>query len=97
MRIIIKLVGKGTPEDPYRVPLPTYRIIKVDYRTKIAEVEVPDWYFEEEYVDPKTGEVKIRKLDKINIKKLLRMYKRSNIIRIIEKHRDVIEKVKVIA
>lgn len=95
MRIIIRLIGKGTPEDPYRVPLPTYRIIKVDYRTLIAEVEVPDWYFEEEYVDPKTGKVKIRKLDKINIKKLLKVYRRSKFKEVYEKHKHIIENLRI--
>jgi len=72
MKIYLKLFGSGSEEDPFRVPLPDYTIIDVDYSRKIALVEVPDWYFEE--VDPKTGE--IIKKSKIVKKKLLRLYRR---------------------
>jgi len=73
VRIIVRLIGKGTPEEPYEVPLPTYTIIKVDYKTKIAIVEVPDEYFTETEIK-RDGTVEVRKLKRINIKKLMRLY-----------------------
>ncbi|RLF98527.1 MAG: hypothetical protein DRN49_05740 [Thaumarchaeota archaeon] len=92
MRILVKLIGSGSEEDPYRIPLPDYTIIEVDYSRKIALVEVPDWYFEE--VDPKTGE--IIKKSKIVKKKLLRLYRRwlkrrQNIKKIWDTLTDVME------
>lgn len=45
MRVKVKLIGKGTEDDPYRVPLPTYIILSIDYKTKTAVVELPDEFF----------------------------------------------------
>ena len=60
----VRLVGRGTPEDPYRVPLPTYRIVEVDYEKRVAIVEVPDWYFtdEEGRITPRLNVARLRRL-----------------------------------
>ena len=94
MRIICKLVGKGTPEEPYRVPLPTYVIIEVDYKTKTAIVEVPDDYFTEEILKP-DGTIEVRKLRKINIKKLMRLYPRWYETDY-QKYKDIIDKIELV-
>lgn len=40
-RIHVNLIGSGTEEDPYRVSLPTYNIVDIDYTNKQAIVDVP--------------------------------------------------------
>ena len=43
MRLLTVLVGKGTPDDPFRCPLPTWTLVEVDYDRKLALVEVPEY------------------------------------------------------
>ena len=43
MRLQLKSIGSGTTDDPYRVALPTYRLLSHDEKTKIAVVEVPEF------------------------------------------------------
>jgi len=94
MRIIVRLIGKGTNDDPYRVPLPTYVIVKVDYKTKTAIVEVPDDYFIETEIKPDGTRI-VRKLRKINIKKLMRLYP-SWFKREYQKYKDIIDKIELV-
>jgi hypothetical protein len=42
MLIRLKLIGSGEPGDSYRVSLPTYQMIDVDYKAQTALVNVPD-------------------------------------------------------
>ena len=42
MRLRHTLVGTGSADDPFRVDLPTYTLLHVDYVLKRAVVEVPD-------------------------------------------------------
>ena len=74
-KVKIILIGSGKPEDPYRVPLPTYRMIDVDYINKVATVEVPDEYFTKTVVK-QDGTVEEIEQDTINVDKLKRMYRR---------------------
>jgi hypothetical protein len=42
-KITVKLIGSGTPDDPYRVNLPSYSMFgEPDYAAKTCVVEVPD-------------------------------------------------------
>jgi len=41
-RVRVQLVGTGQEGDSYRVNLPTYRIVDVDYGAMRAIVDVPD-------------------------------------------------------
>jgi len=42
-KITAKLIGSGTPNDPFRVNLPTYSMVgEPNYTAKTCEVEVPD-------------------------------------------------------
>ena len=70
-KIKIKLIGSGTEDDPYRVPLPTYRIISVDYKRKYAIVEVPDDECCEIMPDGS-----IRMLNRLNLNVLRAKYRR---------------------
>jgi len=56
MRTRVKVTGKGTPEDPYRVNLPTYIMIGDVAEDKTVEVEVPD----DECTDGKLDKHKMR-------------------------------------
>ena len=38
----VRLIGSGTDADPFRVNLPTYQMIDVDYAAQLATVEVPE-------------------------------------------------------
>lgn len=38
----LPVVGQGTRTDPYRVALPTYNLIDVDYDAGVALVDVPE-------------------------------------------------------
>lgn len=38
----LELVGSGTHADPYRVALPSYQMVEVDYDRRVALVELPD-------------------------------------------------------
>lgn len=42
MRVHVKLIGSGEEDDPYRVSLPTYSIIDIDYDKGCATVSIPD-------------------------------------------------------
>ena len=86
VRIKVRLIGSGTPEDPYRVPLPTYTIVEIDYKRKIAVVEVPDELFEEVLPDGTR-----RRSRKAFAKNLARMY-----LRWVLRNRNEIKKLKVI-
>lgn len=52
MIIRVAMLGTGTPADPFRVPLPTYRLILHNPATMKAIVEIPD----EDYAPPIQGE-----------------------------------------
>ena len=66
-KIKVKLVGKGTEDDPYRVELPTYIVdvvdgkMQIDYKRKICTVWVPadevdeKGKIKEEYIRKKYG------------------------------------------
>lgn len=41
MQVLVKLIGTGTEADPYRVDLPTWSLIALDYAAREALVEVP--------------------------------------------------------
>jgi len=45
MKIQAMLVGSGTEEDPYRVDLPTWVLVDVDYDRMEAIVSIPDDVF----------------------------------------------------
>lgn len=42
MRLRLRLNGRGTEAQPYRVNLPTYDLIAVDYERRVAVVEIPE-------------------------------------------------------
>lgn len=42
MRLRARLIGTGDRGDEYRVNLPTYRMLEVDYGQGFAIVEIPD-------------------------------------------------------
>jgi len=75
-RVKISLIGSGTEEDPFRVALPTYRIISIDYSAKEAIVECPDEYFTKTIVKP-DGTVEELETDEIQVEKLRNMYRRA--------------------
>jgi len=56
MKIKVKVVGKGTQDDPFRVNLPTCRMIGEIAKDKTVEVLVPD----DECTDGKPDKAKIR-------------------------------------
>jgi len=56
MRIKVKVVGKGTPEDPLRVNLPTYIMVGDVAKDGSVTVEVPD----DECTDGRPDKAKIR-------------------------------------
>jgi len=45
MKVRAIVVGDGTEESPYTVPLPTWTLIDIDYEKKVAIVEIPDGVF----------------------------------------------------
>jgi len=62
-RIKVKLVGKGTEENPYRVNLPTWRMDgEADYKNKTCYVLMLD----DEVKNDKIDQEKIRKKYKKN-------------------------------
>jgi len=57
VRVKVKVIGKGTREDPLRVNLPTYFLVEdVDLKDRTVTVEVPD----DECKDGKLDKEKIR-------------------------------------
>jgi hypothetical protein len=42
MRVRLSLIGKGTPADPIRAPLPTYSMIDSDQATILVDVPSDD-------------------------------------------------------
>lgn len=46
-RLTVPLIGDGTDEDPFRVDLPNYSMVEVDYERKTAIVDVPEPPLEE--------------------------------------------------
>jgi hypothetical protein len=42
MRVRVRVVGKGVVGDPFRVELPTYDLIEIDYERRVAVVDIPD-------------------------------------------------------
>jgi len=56
-KIKVKVTGKGTPEDPLRVNLPTYHMIGEIAADGTVEVEIPN----DECTDGKPDKEKIRK------------------------------------
>jgi len=42
MQIKLRAIGTGTDKDPYRVNVPTWRCIDVDYKNGWMLVEIPD-------------------------------------------------------
>jgi len=65
-KVKVRLIGDGTETSPYRVPLPTYVIIRVNYTAKWADVEVPD------------DEVKEGRIDRERIKEKYQEWYRVN-------------------
>jgi hypothetical protein len=47
MKLQAVVVGSGTNEDPYTVPLPTWTMIDIDYQARVAIVEVPEGVYPE--------------------------------------------------
>jgi len=75
-KVKVPLIGSGTQEDPYTIPLPTFTIISMDYEKKEAVVEVPDEYFKKTIVRP-DGTVEELETLEIQIEKLRLMYRRA--------------------
>jgi len=46
MKLRVKLIGRGTPDDPIRVNFPTYIMITGTERPDSVVVELPNEYFE---------------------------------------------------
>jgi len=65
-KVKVRLIGSGTEDDPYRVPLPTYQMVEVDYSLMIAVVLIPD------------DEVKKGRVDRGRIKEKYREWYRAN-------------------
>lgn len=69
-RVRCVLIGSGVVDDPFRVKLPRYTMVDVDYAAKVAIVDVPDDCYppapegkaETKTNDPKYGQV-ITKVD----------------------------------
>jgi hypothetical protein len=47
MKLQAVVVGSGTREDPYTVPLPTWQMIDIDYQAGVAIIEVPEGVYPE--------------------------------------------------
>lgn len=43
MQIHVKTIGTGTDKDPYRVNIPTHRMIAHDPETDTAIIDIPEW------------------------------------------------------
>jgi len=66
VRVKVRLIGEGTEENPYRVPLPTYQIIEIDYERGRAVILIPD------------DEVKEGRVDRERIREKYREWYRAN-------------------
>lgn len=42
MKLQTVVIGSGTPEDPFRCPLPTWTLVDIDYDAMVAVVDVPE-------------------------------------------------------
>jgi len=55
-KVKVRLIGSGKEDDPFRVPLPIYQMVEVDYSLMTVVVLIPD------------DEVKEGKIDRDRIK-----------------------------